>query len=262
MVIYGPFPSRRLGLSLGIDILPAATKTCTFICPYCEIGFTNLEGFSDISKRVTVPDSFFKYLDKNLPGILREEILLDSITIGYNGEPTLARNLKAIIIKIKNIRDESGSNTPISIFTNSSTILDADVCLSLLLVDNVVAKLDAGIQKIFQKINKPHPSVPPISDIVTGLRSYKKKYSENSLIIQTMLIDGELSNIQDVNIISLAEAYDKICPDRIQLYTISRPPANYLVESVTKEKMHSIEEKIYSIAEKNFENKLEIYTLR
>lgn len=262
MIIYGPFQSRRLGLSLGIDIIPAVTKICTFICPYCEIGFTSLEGFSDIKKRITIPDSFFNYLDENLPRILQEETQLDSITIGYNGEPTLTRNLDAIISKIKEIRGDSGSNTPISIFTNSSTILDTRVCLSLSQVDNVVAKLDAGIQDIFQIVNKPHPSVPPISDIVTGLRSYKKKYSENSLIIQTMLIDGELSNIQDANIKSLAEAYDKICPDRIQLYTISRSPAHFLVKPVSKEKLHNIEEKIYLTAEKNFRGKIEIYPFR
>ncbi len=65
-----------------------------------------------------------KYLDENLPGILRKETELDSITLGYNGEPTLSSNLRAIIVKIKEIRDDSSTNTPISIFTNSSTILD------------------------------------------------------------------------------------------------------------------------------------------
>jgi wyosine [tRNA(Phe)-imidazoG37] synthetase (radical SAM superfamily) len=251
-----------LGLSLGIDIIPAVTKICTFICPYCEIGFTSLEGFSDINKRITIPDSFFNYLDENLPGILQEETQLSSITIGYNGEPTLTRNLDGIIFKIKEIRGDLGSNTPISIFTNSSTILDARVCLSLSQVDNVVAKLDAGIQEIFQKVNKPHPSVPPISDIVTGLRSYKKKYPGNSLIIQTMLIDGEISNIQDVNIVSLAHAYDEINPDRIQIYTISRAPADFSVKPVSKEILNKIEEKINAITELNLRNKLEIFPFR
>jgi wyosine [tRNA(Phe)-imidazoG37] synthetase (radical SAM superfamily) len=77
-----------------------------------------------------------------------------------------------------------------------------------------------------------------------------------------MLVDGELSNIKDDNITSLAESYDKICPDRIQLYTISRPPADFSVRPVSKEKLCYIEEKINTISEKNFRKKLEIFPVR
>ena len=261
-MIYGPFSSRRLGLSLGIDILPAVTKICTYNCSYCEIGFTFLEGYSDINERVTFPDSFLEYLDENLPTILQKETELDSITLGYNGEPTLSRNLREIIIKIKEIRDDSDLNIPISIFSNSSTIHDDDICSSLSLVNKVYAKVDSGLQKTFQKVNEPFPSVPSISEIIAGLRKFKMNYPGNTLIIQTMLIDGEIGNIEDVNIESLAHAYDEINPDKVDLYTLSQRPANFLAKPVSEEKLHIIEEKIYSIAKRNFRNKIEIFPFR
>jgi len=255
--IYGPFLSRRLGLSLGIDLLADnECKICTFNCIYCEIGITKLKGYSSIKKRITLSNKFISILEKQLAHVLKVETLLDSITIGYNGEPTLISNLGDIIENIRRIRNSSNLKTPISIFTNSSTILDNNVCKSLDKSNNVIAKLDAGTQKIFHLINRPHYSVPNISKIIDGLTNYKKNYPNNKLIIQTMFINGKYSNIQNNNLKELAYAYKQINPDLIQIYSISRPPADVSVEKINFNQLIKIKSTILEYL--NQDNKLNI----
>ncbi|MHA1729391.1 MAG: radical SAM protein [Promethearchaeota archaeon] len=260
-MIYGPFPSRRLGLSLGVDILPRI-KTCTFNCPYCEIGPTIGKGYASIEKEIKLNDNYYAEMYENLKTVLKNIPFLNSITVGYNGEPTLAVNLDEIIGKIREIKNEINQKVPISIFTNSSTILNQKVCKHLSLVDKVVAKLDAATTGVFQIMNNPHPSVPPIEEIINGLKEYKENYPNNKLILQTMLIDGKYANIGSKNIKALSEAYKKICPDKIQLYTISRAPADRSVKVVSDKKLREIKERIISFIGKGFTQKIWVFPFR
>jgi len=243
--IYGPFLSRRLGLSLGIDLLVQNEyKICTFNCRYCELGITKPIGLASINKRMKLEDDFIENLKNQLSRILEIETSLDSITIGYFGEPTLISNLRKILIEIKKIRNQSKLKTPISIFTNSSTILDNKVREALVCADRVIAKLDAGEQDTFIKINRPHYTVPKISEIIYGLREFKIEHPNNELIIQTMLINGDSNNISTENINRLAEAYKIIIPDSVQLYSISRPPAETSVRRISIDNLIKIKIKM------------------
>jgi wyosine [tRNA(Phe)-imidazoG37] synthetase (radical SAM superfamily) len=107
----------------------------------------------------------------------------------------------------------------------SSTILDQEIRRIISHSDRVIAKLDAASQKTFEKINLPHNSVPKIENIIEGLALFKKEYPNTQLIIQTLLIHSQVNNIGDDDIISLANAYCKIKPDLIHIYTIARLPA-------------------------------------
>ncbi|MBD3228464.1 MAG: hypothetical protein GF329_09770 [Candidatus Lokiarchaeota archaeon] len=243
--VYGPFLSRRIGLSLGIDLLAQnkIKKRCVYDCIYCEIGETPSIGYSSIDKRIKLEKEFIQYLEKRLSDVLKKEKNLDSITIGYSGEPTLIENLGEVINKIKPIRGKYCPNTPISIFTNSSTILDNKVCEALDKVDNIITKLDTADQNLFQLVNRPHRSVPHISKLIDGLKNYKKYYTNNNLYIQTMLINGKYSNTSSESLKKLASAYDLIKPDLIQMYSISRSPA-----------MRSLVKNVYSPQLKELKN--------
>jgi len=243
--IYGPFLSRRLGLSLGIDLLAQFKyKLCTFNCVYCEIGFTRPEYYCPVHKRILIDNKLINHIETQLSKILLDEHNLESITIGYNGEPTLVQNLDIIVEKIKKIRYNFKLNTPISIFTNSSTILDKNVCKNLSKIDNIIFKLDAATDKIFKIINKPHYTVPKISEIIEGIKNFKEKFCKTKLIIQTMLIKGNYANITLENLKNLAEAYQTIQPDHIQLYSISRSPADPSVRRLSIDELIEIKNKI------------------
>ncbi|MHA1340816.1 MAG: radical SAM protein [Promethearchaeota archaeon] len=288
-MIYGPFLSRRLGYSLGIDLLPPI-KTCTFNCTYCEIGKTYKMGFVSISHKENVLQSEFKLLERYLTQHLPEMPFLDSITLGYNGEPTLVQNLKEIIIFIRKIQSSINNKTDISIFTNSSTICDKNIRNSLILVDNIHAKLDAADPKAFQEINRPHPSVPPIEQIINALAIFQTEINaknhnianskkKKKLIIQTLLFKSSkkksknsnnlapntiatdtyyTDNIYEENIAKLAEAYAKIMPYKIHLYTVARTPAENYILPLDLNKLQNIKNKMISLIPE-LENMIEIF---
>ncbi|TFF86616.1 MAG: radical SAM protein [Promethearchaeota archaeon] len=241
--IYGPFLSRRLGLSLGVDLLfQQKFKTCTYDCVYCEIGFTKKVGLSSINKRIKLEENTVNEIIERLKIVLNNERSIDSITIGYFGEPTLIDNLDTIVDQIKNSRNEANLNAPISIFTNSSTISNDLVRKNLSKTDRVIAKLDAADQNTFLRINRPHKTVPKISKIIDGLKKYKINYKENKLIIQTLLIEGKYKNTDYKNLKQLSAAFDLIKPDLIQLYSISRTPADKNVKYINKKHLNELKD--------------------
>jgi wyosine [tRNA(Phe)-imidazoG37] synthetase (radical SAM superfamily) len=241
--IYGPFLSRRLGLSLGVDLLfQQKFKTCTYDCVYCEIGFTKKIGLYSIKKRIKLEQNTVNEILSQLKIVLNNERSIDSITIGYFGEPTLIENLDTIVDKIKDIRDEVNLKAPVSIFTNSSTISIDYLCKKLSKTDRVIAKLDAADQNTFLRINRPHNTVPSISKIIEGLKKYKINYKKNKLIIQTLLIAGKYKNTNYENLKRLSAAYDIIKPDSIQLYSISRTPADKNVKFIDKKHLNELKD--------------------
>lgn len=261
MVVFGPIHSRRLGLSLGVDLLPPI-KTCTFNCVYCEIGPTYMMGFVPNTTKVEFTSQDFAILEMILTRVLREFPDLDSITIGYNGEPTLVQNLKEVIDFIQTIRKKSTSKAPITLFTNSSTILDSDIRRSISNADRIIAKLDAANQKTFEKINVPHNTVPEIEKIIEGLMIFKKEYPNTQLILQTLLIHWQINNDTEEDIESLIKAYFKIQPDLIHIYTIARPPACPDVFALSLSELEVIKEKVLSELEKlncDFSEKIKVF---
>jgi len=257
--IYGPHFSRRIGISLGIDLLVFPPyKKCTMDCVYCELGETPKMGFFPPDRRFKLDDDFFVEMEQKLPLFLRKEKTtsrnlpeIDTITVGYSGEPTLCENLGVAISHIKKIRNEytySGSNTPekpkpaVSVFTNSTTLEtfpilkeetsekilnETQVMKNLLEAEVIITKLDAATQSTFKKINRPHQKVPNVKEIVKSLALLQKmaKKKKVKLVIQTLLVGGSFSNSERDDIDALINAYRDIAPDLIHIYTIFRPPA-------------------------------------
>ena len=239
---YGPFPSRRLGLSLGVDVLPK-TKTCTFDCVYCEIG--NTPHLVSPKFRINSPPS--PKFEKELRDILKYFPHLASITFGYNGEPTLNENLMEfydIALKVRNELNWTGSPPHLTLFTNSSTLHFGDIQDKVKNFEIVLAKLDVATQADYMRTNRPHKLCPENSKIIDSLIHLRKKMTSNKLVIQCLMLNSHheqyFPNFNDKNIEKLAYAIKKIKPNEVQIYSLARIPAEYFVFSIDEKQNNQI----------------------
>jgi wyosine [tRNA(Phe)-imidazoG37] synthetase (radical SAM superfamily) len=206
--VYGPVPSRRLGISLGIDPVCSTrgNMICTFACVYCQLHVLGPVRYARRRRAFVKVDDVERdlreALERSSPGI---------ITISGTSEPTLALNLGDIIRRVKSI-----SGLPTAILTNSSLLPDPDVRKELLGIDRVVAKLDAADSETFQKINRPAPGLR-LGEIINSLRAFRREY-EGKLSLQMMFVAGNRDHAE-----SLAELAVSIEPDDVQLDTPLRP---------------------------------------
>ena len=171
---YGPFQSRRLKLSLGVDVLPRK-KICTYDCVYCEIGSTGKSQLVSPEFRIKAPPS--SNFRKELISILKYVPHLNSITFGYNGEPTLNESLLEFHKIAREVREslEWTNNKPnLTLFTNSSTLHFEEVRERVKQFDLVLAKLDAGDDENFQRMNRPYEDLPNLEVIIDSLVKLKR----------------------------------------------------------------------------------------
>ena len=181
-VIFGPVRSRRLGLSLGVNLLPLHSKYCSFNCIYCECGWTppNLPTLSELPSRAEV--SF--YLEHRLKELVHENYLPHAITYAGNGEPTLHPEFSEIVDDTLSLRDKYVPTAKVTVLSNSSMIQHAGVFKALQKLDFNILKLDAGSDRMFNLINNP---VVPVQ--FAGLIENLKKFHGN-LTIQSMFLRG------------------------------------------------------------------------
>jgi len=234
-IIYGPILSRRLGRSLGIDVIKKGDlrKNCNFDCVYCQLGHADrkISDPSEIAGLVTsreVIDGITKY-HKRIDN-------LDYITFSGTCEPTLNPELGNMIEQIKNISD-----IPVCVITNSSLVSRGEVRKNLLKADLVVATLVSGNEDTFQAINRPAAGIK-LQDIIEGLRDLKEKDGPK-LAIEVMLLDSNNNypvNSSDQEVKKLAEVLRSIDPDEIEVLTISRPPAEDFIVPVAEIRLKEI----------------------
>ncbi len=236
---YGPFQSRRLGLSLGVNILPRY-KLCTYNCVYCEIGSTD----KLVSPRFRIKAPPSPNFRKELKDILKFVPHLNSITFGYNGEPTLNENLLDFHKVTSEIREElewTHYRPNLTLFTNSSALYLREIRERVKQFDLVLAKLDAATEEDFQKINIPHHDTPDIETIINSLVRLKQEMlREHKLAIQCLFCnsykDDFVPNDNSENVTNLAYAIKKIKPDIVQVYSIARIPAQYFVYAIDEKR--------------------------
>ncbi len=230
-IVYGPVPSWRFGRSLGVDVI-LKPKTCSFNCIYCQLGRTQVYVPRPmlLSSKVT-PVMVRRELERNLKFI--DVKTIDVVTISGLGEPTLNIWLKDIAKTVKEYLSK-----PLIILTNSSTIYLTKVKEALLEFDMVCAKLDAGNNECFRIINRPHPKVPRIEDIVYELKRFNKQYT-GSLALQIMLVKlkNGFSNASKPMIDNIVNYARIIEPKIIQLSTPHRPPQEEYVEPLTMDEL-------------------------
>jgi len=222
--IFGPVPSRRLGISLGIDVVPY--KTCTFDCVYCECGAT-----TDL--RVERGEFFpLEEVVEELTDALAEmHSPPDVITMSGAGEPTLYSRLGELIDSAK----EAGG-LPVAVITNSSLLGDPGVREEVARADIVLPSLDAAMETAFKRINRPHPSCD-LGSIMEGLGSFLDDY-EGTVLFEVLLIEGY--NTGDEELSALAGFLSRHRVDSVQLNTAVRPGTEKGIRPLTRERLESI----------------------
>jgi len=205
--LFGPVPSRRLGRSLGIDLVPQ--KTCTFDCTYCECGRTTA---LTLERREYVPtDRVIAELDD----CLAKAPDIDYVTFAGSGEPTLHSGIGDIISFIK----DRYPRYRVAVLTNGALFVDPDVRAALMRADLVVPSLDAVSEDIFRDINRPSPGITA-GQVVAGLVAFSREFP-GVIWLEVFIVPGK--NDTDEELLRLRDAVAAIAPDRVQVNTLDRP---------------------------------------
>jgi len=212
--IYGPVPSRRLGNSLGIDPIPS--KTCNYQCIYCQLGKTT--NFTNERKNFCPKEDIIKEMEES---INLNKSKLDYITFVGSGEPTLYKSLGELILKAKEL-----SQKPVCVITNGSLLYERDVKDELLISDVVLPTLDAGDEKLYIKINRPHPSIK-FEKMIQGYIDFREEFN-GKFWIEIMLMKG--INDSKEELLKIKNKLDLIKPDRIDINVPIRPPTESWVQ--------------------------------
>lgn len=239
--IFGPIHSRRLGSSLGINLTPNDGKICSFDCLYCEAGYNAQgPGTTGMAPRAEVA----RLLEQKLAQLKHSGEPLDVITFSGNGEPTLHPDFEGVIDDTVALRDRYFPNVRISVLSNSTRLGSEAVCRALSKVDNNILKLDSAVPDTVRLLDRPVDPAFDIDRTIDRLAAFGKK-----AIVQTMLTrgthDGRVAdNTTEAEIEALIDAYRRIAPGSIMLYTIDRPTPEGSLQRVPADELNAVAKRI------------------
>ena len=238
--IFGPVHSRRLGLSLGINLLPADGKVCSFDCIYCECGFNE-------EHRPTLPlptrEEVARKLEKKLQAMQAEGQLPDVLTFAGNGEPTCHPHFAEIIADTIRLRNQYCPEAKVSVLSNSTMIHRQEVHDALMRVDNNILKLDTVDPLYINKVDHPNGTYD-VEAIIRRMKAF-----DGHLIIQTMFMrgacDGEsVDNTGEAYVGPWLEAVKEIRPQQVMIYTIDRETPTQGLLKATHEQLDQIRDRV------------------
>ena len=235
--IFGPVHSRRLGVSLGVNLMPADGKVCSFDCIYCECGLN--KDFRPKQKRPTREE-----VKAALVKVLKERHekgeALDVITFAGNGEPTAHPDFAGIIDDTIEARDRFFPEAKVSVLSNATFIHKEDVRAALLKVDNNIQKLDTVDDDYIRRVDQPVSPNYRVADVIENLKKFN-----GHVIIQTMFMSGEgVDNTSDRYVLPWLEAVKAIAPQQVMIYTIDRETPTQGLAKATPEVLDGIAEKV------------------
>lgn len=228
-IVFGPIRSRRLGSSLGVNLLPSKGKLCNFDCVYCECGW-NKDGRSD--GRFPELQDVEAALEEKMSKASSEGIPVDSITFSGNGEPTIHPDFPKVIDITLRLRDRYFPEAKVSVLSNATMIGRKDVAEALMRVDNPILKLDAPTDELIQKINKPAGSYK-VADVVENLRRFDGKF-----VLQTMFLRSpEFDTVSPEALTAWMDIVRELKPREVMVYTIDRETPDKSLGKYTVEEM-------------------------
>lgn len=240
-IVFGPVKSRRLGISLGINLLPIDYKLCSFNCVYCECGWT----YKKIVKGVTFfsREEIRKAMEERFTILKGMSIIPDSITFAGNGEPTLHPDFPKIIDDTIECRNKYFPDSIITVLSNGSMLHKPEVFDALKKIPNNILKLDAGSEETFQTINQSNTDLL-LSDLMKNLRKFK-----GNLIIQTMFVKGiingvEIDNTKNDELELWLNYIKEINPRYVMIYSLDRLPTDGGIEKIDQIVLESIAQKV------------------
>ncbi len=237
-IIYGPVNSRRLGRSLGINLLPLNYKLCSFNCVYCHYGWTQRLASEAKAYRGDLPS--VNEVEHELRSVLERIEPPAYITFSGNGEPTLHPDFPEIVEVVKKVRDELKIPAKVAILSNSTTILDEQVRKGLASLDVRIMKLDAGSDEVLRRINRPVRGIS-VSQIVEGLSTLE------GVTLQSVFVEGEVANTSAEEIDDWLRCVEHIKPIFVQVYSLENAPALSSLKGVPQESLERIVEKVQSL---------------
>ena len=239
--IFGPIHSRRLGSSLGVNLAPRDGKVCSFDCLYCEAGFNAQgPGTTGLPSREEVG----RLLEEKLLTMKKNGDRLDVITFSGNGEPTMHPDFEGIIDDTIGLRDRYFPDVKISVLSNSTRLGSESVCRALRRVDNNLLKLDSALTPTIRLLDRP------VNPDFTAERVIEQiaRFGEQC-VVQTMILRGShngqpVDNTTDEEVDALIDAYRRIRPRQVMLYSIDRRTPEQALQKVGREELEQIAERI------------------
>ncbi len=243
-IIYGPIRSRRLGISLGVNLLPLHSKLCNFDCIYCECGWN--EDNRAERPRFNAREDIRIALESTLSKMQSEEQLPDVITFAGNGEPTIHPEFEGIIDDTIALRDKYAPQAKVSVLSNATQLHREDVCRALRRVDNPILKLDSAFNTTAQIINKPCGNYS-VERVVEHLAKF-----EGEFILQTMFLRGEyngthIDNTTEQEFLAWAAVVEHLRPRSVMVYSIDRATPCQTLQKVEREELDKIAERIRAL---------------
>ncbi len=231
-IIYGPIHSRRLGTSLGVELMPLTHKLCTFNCVYCECGWNTPVSHPVLPTREEVKEA--------LEAKLKEGLALDVITFSGNGEPTLHPDFLGIIEDTCALRDQYCPSAKVSVLSNSTQLGRQEVVQALRMCDNRILKLDAATDEMMRRIDLPVNEHLTVATIMNWLAQF-----DGDFTLQTCFLRGEhdgktIDNTTPDQLNAWYRAVDSLRPKQIMIYVIDRKTPEEHLSKIPREEMESI----------------------
>jgi wyosine [tRNA(Phe)-imidazoG37] synthetase (radical SAM superfamily) len=230
-ILYGPLNSRRYGRSLGINLMPALDKLCSFNCVYCHYGLTRRCTLhaGKFAAELPAPDDVICAVEQ----ALKSDLAFDLITFSGNGEPTLHPDFPEIVNAVVDLRNRYRPQVKVALLSNSTGLMREGVREVLGRIDLPVLKLDAGTARIFRSINRPARDV--CFEEITYLLA-----DAGDIILQTVLVDGTPTNVTPLDLDAYFEQLVRIRPVEVHLYSIDRSVPESDIRLVPPERLHKI----------------------
>ena len=242
-IIFGPVRSRRLGISLGVNLLPIESKLCSFDCIYCECGWNDDHPGK---RRFNAREDVRNMLDETLAKMVGEGTPPDVITFAGNGEPTIHPDFEAIIEDTIALRDKHCPAAKVSVLSNATQIHREDVRRALKRVDNNILKLDSAFDATVQLMNKPQGNYT-VARTVEMLKMF-----EGDFILQTMFLRGEylgkvVDNTTDEEVAAWLKIVEELRPKQVMVYSLDRDTPCQTITKVEKDELSVIGKRVEAL---------------
>ena len=232
-IVYGPIRSRRLGVSLGVNLMPTTAKLCTFDCVYCECGWNQPILHPTLPTRDEVREALRTQLSAH-------QSQLDVITFSGNGEPTLHPDFLGIIEDTCALRDEYCPKAKVSVLSNSTQLGRKDVVEALRLCDNRILKLDSAIDTTMRLVDKPVNAQLTVGQVVEWLKVFDGDFTLQTCFLRGVYEGHVIDNTTDEELQAWYDVVDTLRPKQVMIYVIDRETPLKTLEKIPAEKMEAI----------------------
>ncbi len=243
-IIFGPVRSRRLGLSLGVNLLPTESKLCSFDCIYCECGWN---ADHPGARRFNSRDDVRRLLDETLRRMVGEGTPPDVITFAGNGEPTLHPEFEAVIDDVIALRDRLCPAAKVSVLSNATQLGREDVRRALMRVDNPILKLDSAFDATVRRMNMPQSASYTVRGVIDNMKLF-----EGNMILQTMFLRGEvdgapIDNTTEEEVAAWLDVVREIAPRQVMVYSLDRDTPCRTLVKVPREDLQAIAARVEAL---------------